>query len=102
MSEWITDRRPTEYDANWCGRVWTTYNGKVGSCAYYGVAKGTPWMPITPPEPYVAPEPRFWVMQDIQGPVTWVVYDGSRRFADGLPTREAAERVAAIYNEVME
>ena len=56
MSNWITDRPPTYEDAGPVGIVWTTYNGKSVPWSYDGVAEGTPWMPITPPEPYVKPK----------------------------------------------
>ena len=56
MSEWITDRRPTEEDAGPGGIVWTTYNGKTSPWSYDGVEKGTPWMPMIVPKPYVKPQ----------------------------------------------
>ena len=105
MSEWITDRKPTKEDADRCAycMVWTTYNGEVIAWTYDGVAKGPPWMPISKPEPYVSPRsrPKYFVMKDMFYKGLWAVYDGSKYVTDRLPTREAAERIAAIYNEVM-
>lgn len=98
MSEWITDRPPTEEDAGPGGIVWTTYNGKVVPWSYDGVEKGTPWMPIVAPEPYVKRK-RYWV--ELQGLSSYGVMDVSGIVAGCIPTREAAERIAAIYEEVM-
>lgn len=102
MSEWITHRRPTIEDAVNIGRVWTTYNGKVVPWSYDGVLEGTPWMPITPPEPYV--KPKRWGVREFGKSGQWyVVQVTSPEHAWGftIPTREAAERIAAIYEEVM-
>lgn len=112
MSEWITDRRPTIDDCKYSKKtlhreyVWVTYNNRVTWLLIEEVKLGCPWQPIVieRPEPYVAPksEPKYVVMKDIYYTDLWAVYNGSKYVADGLPTREAAERIAAIYNEVME
>ena len=102
MSEWITDRKPTREDADLYWMVWTTYNGKVVAWTYDGVAEGTPWMPISAPEPYMAPKSKYSaVLYYAHDSERWVVSDGMNHVADNIPTREAAERIAAIYNEVM-
>ena len=107
MSNWITDRRPTFEDAGSIGRVWTTYNGKVVPWSYDVVNEGTPWMPITPPEPYVNTK-RYKVKsaEDIglAYPAKYLcVYDTLMgcKVSSWLYTREAAERIAAIYEEVI-
>lgn len=99
MSEWITDRRPTAEDTDSSGSVWTTYNGEVVPWSYDGIAEGTPWMPIEKPEPY-AKTKRWKVCNFITG---FSVSDTVARLyvANNIPTREAAERIAAIYEEVM-
>lgn len=101
MSEWITDRLPTAEDADCYGSVWTAYNGEVVIRFYGRVDQGTPWIPLAPPEPYVAPKPKCYVMISTVDPDKWVVFNGPRCVADRIPTREAAERIAAIYNEVV-
>lgn len=99
MSEWITNRPPTEEDAGPGGIVWTTYNGKTVPWSYDGVAEGTPWMPMIVPEPYV--KPKRWTVSKFGDEFT--AYDSVQRehATPFLPTREAAERIAAIYEEVM-
>jgi len=99
MSKWITDRRPTEEDADSIGSVWATYNGKVFLWDYQGVGEEMAWMPITPPEPYV--KPKRWTF--FGAGQMWTIFDEKLgRCGDPiLPTREAAERIAAIYEEVM-
>jgi hypothetical protein len=61
MCEWITDRLPTESDADENGRVWfTALDGSVILIPYEWVKTGSPWMAkqkIDSPEPYVAPAP---------------------------------------------
>lgn len=61
MSDWITDRRPTEEDCKdkeIHQHVWVMYYGKVVSCPYGHVVKGCPWRPILidKPEPYAKEE----------------------------------------------
>lgn len=105
-NEWITDRPPTAEDAGPGGIVWTTYNGRVVPWSYDGVAEGTPWMPVVTPEPYVKPK-RFEVEEDDNvytvteklRQVTWAtvpVRDDNYQRA-----KEAAKRIAAIYEEMM-
>jgi hypothetical protein len=61
-TEWITDRLPTNKDANYYGHVWGCSTcGNVFILDYDMVMKGEPWMKITPPEPYVKPEPERWM-----------------------------------------
>jgi hypothetical protein len=108
MSEWITDRPPTEADAGPGGIVWTTYNGKTVPWSYDGVAKGTPWMPVNAPEPYVKPKWKA-VYEELCG--CWVLYlrHGHLHYSEELKHlhlsnnahRKAAKRIAAIYDELM-
>lgn len=57
MSEWITDRKPTQADADAYGYVWVTINvGIVTIEDWYGITEGTPWMPTSRPAPYVKPK----------------------------------------------
>ena len=58
MSAWITDRLPTIEDADRYGGVLITRDGKVLQWDWAEVKLGTPWQPITYPEPYV--KPRVW------------------------------------------
>lgn len=103
MSKWITDREPTAEDADYQNEVWvTTTMGSILRRYWSAVDKGQPWIPITPPEPYVKIK-RYGVREHYTGSGKFVVYD----IEDGLscssylPTREAADRIAAIYEEVM-
>ena len=107
MSEWITDRAPKREDAL-SGHilVW----GKWHQEPFLETVDdwdGSPWMPIARPEPYVEPKDKYYVTQwpswkeGVQKD-RWVVWcNVGGLHADKLPTREAAERIAAIYNEVM-
>ena len=101
MSDWITDRRPTEKDADCTGFVWITTEYGVVLREPWKTVRDRPWMPITPPEPYV--KTNRWRVVDSQK-IGFAVYDGTKVMkvvAINLPTREAAERIAAIYEEVM-
>jgi hypothetical protein len=60
MSEWITDRLPTEADSDIMGKVWVWEDNAVYWSDYSVVTFGTPWMPIKSPAPYVKPEPQRW------------------------------------------
>ena len=113
-TEWITDRPPTIEDCVGVDRVpdfdhvWVMYEGKVTTCPFGDVVLGCPWQPLVfqMPEPYVKPK-RFEVkhMQDVYPGIAVSGYCVIRGFggvaADKIPTREAAERIAAIYEEVM-
>jgi len=99
MSKWITDREPTAQDSDHMGQVWVTSDdGKVSRQWWTTVSK-KPWMPIVQPEPYV--KPKRWRVSNFGDEFT--AYDRVQRehVTPFLPTREAAERIAAIYEEVM-
>lgn len=53
MSAWITDRVPTREDGDKYGGVMATIGGKVLQWDWAEIKLGTPWQPITYPEPYV-------------------------------------------------
>jgi len=105
MNEWITDRRPTAEDAHVSSYVWvTTEHGDVLRELWNQVGD-RPWMPIARPEPYVKPK-RCKLSYDKRvgcyvidvGNVWRVVLYGLQYINSH---REAAERIAAIYEEVM-
>lgn len=105
-NEWITDRLPTEADARGEMGVWTMHDGKVMPWSWQWVAKGQPWQPIAKPEPYVKPKryvvrpaQDIWPNATVSGYVVWAAVGGIH--ADEIPTIEAAERIAAIYEELM-
>ena len=99
MSDWITDRRPTEADADYEKCVWTMCDGKAVLWGYAQIREGQPWMPTNRPEPYV--KPKRWRVSEFGDEFT--AYDSVQRehVTPFLPTREAAERIAAIYEEAM-
>jgi len=127
MSKWITDRLPTREDCASVEKtlykdlVWTMVLDCVVTSEWRYVNPGIAWQPIVieRPEPYVAPKSNYYVqfrlVNELGKKNRWVVccrentspindkticdIDGIQ--ADNLPTYEAAERVAAIYNEVM-
>ena len=105
-NEWITDRLPTEEDADSHGYVWITdKDGDVHHMMWDCVVE-EPWMHLQSPEPYVKPK-RFEVVDDKteyyvnekRGQVTWATVPV--RDDDYDRAKEAAERIAAIYEEVM-
>ena len=107
MSEWITDRRPTAEDAPY-GRVWVTQFGVVLLTDWENINDREPWMPIVPPEPYV--KPKRWTAVYSAGYGKWCIYDCQASVYRGLlyalvrnddEHRQAAERIADIYEEVM-
>lgn len=107
MSKWITDRRPTEEDADYGdvhldGYVYVTNERGMTRTETWKAAAyhGFPWQPIVIPEPYV--KPKRWNVREYFGRYYVVAgneYDAIKGF--GLHTREAAERIAAIYEEEM-
>ena len=107
-NEWITDRLPTEADADdTYGYVWITEDdGRVlymmWDCVTY-----EPWLPFKRPAPYVKPK-RYEVFELTTE--RFCVGEASQRafkaevrgyVAKYIPTREAAERIAAIYEEMV-
>lgn len=95
MSEWITDRRPREDD----GPMIYGPDGKV--CHYTWIDSGDPWKPIQKCEPYV--KPKRWGVVYLHDTNEYCVVEYNRKpyRSYSVPTREAAERIAAIYEEVM-
>lgn len=99
MSEWITDRVPTA-DDEYGSYVWVTTEHGVVLRQMWDCVNGRPWQPIVPPEPYVKAK-RFettfyngwWAVLNLASAAAIIAFD--------IPTREAAERIAAIYEEVM-
>lgn len=100
-NEWITDRLPTDDDGDTKGYVWVTDNdGSVGIMGWeFAAVRKLAWMPIVAPEPYVEPK-RYRIDVNWSG---YTVYDTVTQqvFADNIHSKEAAERIAAIYEEVM-
>lgn len=57
MSDWITDRLPTVYDASECDEVLvSSVIDGVTALKWNCVKEGEPWMPCPPP--YVPPKPK--------------------------------------------
>jgi hypothetical protein len=109
MSEWITDRLPTEDDAvSGLVIMLHEFQGTV-ICRWGLVAKNTPWQPIPRPAPYV--EPKRWAAVWHGDTYNWTVESSGpegRRVAANLyclSSRDnhaaAAQRIADAYNEVM-
>ena len=96
-NEWITDRRPHRDDGPYVYRA-------DGAVRYYTeIPRGEIWKPIPKCEPYVMPK-RFIVLVSSNG--TFEVFKASEPnlltlYASGIPTLAAAERIAAIYEEMM-
>lgn len=101
MSEWITDRAPTQADADFHGLVWVTLNsGDVIGFKWEAVSEGTPWQRCAKPEPYVKPK-RY---EAVYYNGAWAVLNHTSIAAVtafDITSKEAAERIAAIYEEVM-
>ena len=102
-NEWITDRLPTSEDAlNTYECVWhTNEDGHVVQRFWGNVQLGQPWMRLQMPKPYV--RPKRYVVIEFYDYGTWTVEDTKQLFniCHALPSREAAERIAAIYEEVV-
>lgn len=116
-NEWITDRLPTAKDCVGAERmpdsnqVWVMYEGRVVACPYADVVLGCPWQPIVvqKPEPYVKPR-RYAVEWDSRLSAWMINYKspGNEYGMMCVPLnsncdehRQAAERIAAIYEEMM-
>lgn len=106
-NEWITDRLPTvedtskTYKSHVFGRVFVTRYNTVTTCLWSNVGIGEAWQPITVPEPYVK-QKRYGVIW-LHDTNEYCVTDSKRGVykSYSVPTREAAERIAAIYEEVL-
>lgn len=103
MSEWITDRLPTEEDAI-ADRVivWNDDKGPM-LWMYHHVPIGEPWMPIHC-KPYV--KPKRWTAEFSVDVWRLVDHREGRSYFVGLGElgrdgADAAQRIADIYNEVM-
>jgi hypothetical protein len=102
MSEWITDRLPTEADAT-DGLVWVCIEGVVLMYGYTVVAEGLPWQPIPKPAPYV--KPKRWTVQYNRVNGYWILVNGRLNVPLYYMTTDdlylAAQRICDIYNEVL-
>lgn len=102
--EWITERRPTAFDADYNADVWATFeNGKVYRTFYKSVKQGQPWQICHVPSPYVKPQ-RYTVGWNSNLHV-WNMYENGRPIGvlpRGLPyeAAELAQQIAKFYNEV--
>lgn len=109
MSEWITDRLPEMHEQTSEGEVWVFDEYKEYVIRnYQDIVLGTPWCEIEPPKTYGASnrwqmewDSRYhqWLVRDAEGHIGAVLCSDS---PSPEKYREAAERVAAIYNEVVE
>ena len=75
MSAWITGRVPTREDGDTSGMVWTTEDGVVARSYTNSVRLGTPWQPITYPEPYV--KPRVWTLRQNASCIFYLAKNGN-------------------------
>ena len=98
-NKWITDRLPTLDE-------WYVYDSNGGIVRSCHILNGEPWKPIPQCEPYVKPKryvvraaQDIWPNGTVSGYVVWADVGGVH--AVNIPTIEAAERIAAIYEEVM-
>lgn len=99
-ANWITDRLPTAEDSDHMGQVWVTGGDGNVSRQWWTTVCKEPWMPIVQPEPYVKAKRYKAIMYN----GTWCVFNTksiAAIVAFDIPTREAAERIAVIYEEVM-
>lgn len=113
-NEWITDRLPTYADARRInathmpdhelyGEVWV-WQGQYRTLDWELVKPGTPWQPIATPAPYY--KPKRWTVRYCKVYRYWAIEDAYHITYLGQLTenndkhREAAERIAAIYEEV--
>lgn len=110
-SEWITDRMPELEEATNEGDVWV-YDVEADEYLirnYTEIKEGQPWMEIPSPPSYVYVKRKRYKVKSaedigLEAPAGYVcVYDilMGDKVTSWLPTREAAERIAAIYEEVM-
>ena len=99
MNEWITDRKPEPADAPY-EKVWVMLKGRMYLTHYTNTILSDAWQPLITPEPYV--KPKRYVVFEHDREVYGVMnsHDG-KVTSKCIPTREAAERIAAIYDEVM-
>lgn len=95
MSKWITDRRPTEADGS-RDQGWV-FDERGYVVDYSLIMEGEPWKPIPKCEPYV--KPKSWTVRKCNLGDYDVHNDTGLRVAMNIPTREAAIRIAAIYQE---
>jgi hypothetical protein len=100
---WITDRVPTDFEANDNGYVWITLNGQTVKRLIEYVELGTPWQPCYRPAPYLNPQ-RYTVGWNSNLHV-WNMYENGRPIGvlpRGLPyeAAELAQQIAKFYNEV--
>ena len=97
---WITHRRPTEedFDNQNIARVVYDYYGRLVNFEY--VAVGEAWKPVADCEPYMKPK-RFEVV-DYTSAYKYAVNDTKQDvyIAFDIPTREAAEKIANIYERL--
>ena len=104
MSDWITDRLPTEEDQDPHGYVWGCNNEGMVYRTYVENLNGDPWQPIIKPAPYV--KPKRWTVEWCYAFHNWMIVDsatGKCYYSYFLKKyqKDVAQRIADIYNEVM-
>jgi len=112
MSEWITDRLPTEEDAF----MYSVFvmaeplsyrpDGYVIMRNYQRVLPGDAWQPIQVPAPYV--KPKRWTVEWNTEWSTWSINDSHRKARFDFVLRglkidqgDVAQRIEDLFNEVM-
>jgi hypothetical protein len=103
MSEWITDRLPTEEDCPHYGEVWLMLSGcpEVLRGHWSEVKLNNPWQPVQAPAPYV--KPMRWTLEYAYNVERWYLYEYGNVVMrlHGIQNAEAAQRICDIYNEVL-
>ena len=108
MSNWITDRRPTEADSDRHGYVWVTHSDGEVYVVVWDRVTTEPWAHTNIPEPYV--KPKRYTAAWLEGEKVWGIFERGFHVDTAVAIlyvlsnedkhREAAERIAAIYEEV--
>jgi hypothetical protein len=101
MSEWITDRQPTEEDA-FEGYVFAmNRHNEVEFQHVAYIELGMPWQPIPKPTPYV--KPKRWTVQWCNKTKLYKLrFNGLYLcIVPELCCDEIAERIENLFNEVM-
>ena len=106
-NEWITDRLPTRFDGDELGHVWVTdSDGTVRHRLWESVKADMPWKHLTRPKPYV--KPKRYTVKWLNDMNCWAImrahFIATRLIqldCECQEHREAAERMAAIYEEVL-
>lgn len=94
MSDWITDRLPTEADADCYGEVWD-FKGELAW--WTDIEENQPWCSTNCPGAYQSDDDMWYTAKNIESGLYSVHSVQRGQLCEGIASRDEARKIAAVF-----